>query len=151
MVAAYLVRRRQTPTLAAGVTVAGKKNSDSEYKKKLRPLALAQPDAEEGLACAGTALESSAFQARKKTFLFVGPGTVRLKLEASRAEAERLAKKEPGRYAIGKLGWVTIRFADGDAPPVAMFERWIAESYGLIVGTGAPKKKATAPKRRAKA
>ena len=113
------------------------KTGDGGFERALRPIALALPGAEEGVACAGTALESATFHVKKKTFLFVGPATLRLKLDASRREAEALAKKEPARFQVGAMGWVTLRYGAGDAPPVALLERWIAESHGVIVGSRA--------------
>ena len=42
----------------------------------------------------------------------------------------------PATYGLGKSGWVTARFADGEEPPVDLLEQWIEESYRAI----APKK-----------
>jgi hypothetical protein len=32
-------------------------------------------------------------------------------------------------YGLGKSGWVSAKFADGDKPPVDMLKAWIDESY----------------------
>jgi hypothetical protein len=48
------------------------------------------PDVVEGIACAGTKLESRTFATNAKTFLFVSAQEARLKLDASAAAAKRL-------------------------------------------------------------
>ncbi len=102
----------------------------------LRRVALGYPQAELGVACPGTALESSTVKARDKAFLFmsgVGPSyTVRLKLCQSQSEAMQLAATEPGRYKVGAHGWTTISFSDSEPPPIELMKRWIDESYRAI-------------------
>lgn len=117
----------------------------------LRAAALALPGVEEGVACAGTALESSTFKARGKSFLFLRAKELRLKLEASLAEAVKLAKTSGGACQAGAGGWVKVTFGDG-APPVARLERWLGESYRLMAGAKAltPGPKPRKPKRAAK-
>ncbi len=98
----------------------------------LRRMALQYPEADEGTACT-----KSAFKARNKSFLFVGwddtSYNVMLKLGDSLAEAARLAASEPERYKVGATGWVTATLAHDDSPPQGLFERWIDESYRLLV------------------
>lgn len=107
----------------------------------LRRFALENSDVEETIACEGTVLESSAFQIRKKTFLFlrIAQGTLqaRLKLSQSQSEASVLAAKEPSHYQIGVHGWVAIKFKAGEPLPQNLLERWIQESYFLLAGTRA--------------
>ena len=111
-----------------------KKPTADEAVLTLRSVALGHPGAEEGIACQGTALESSAFRARKKTFLFMGKSDARLKLAASQPEAQKLAKTDPDHYRIGALGWVTVKYSQ-DAPlPVELLTRWIDESYRTVAG-----------------
>lgn len=102
----------------------------------LRMVALSYPQAELGVACQGTALESSTVKARDKAFLFMsgaGPSyTVRLKLCQSQTEAMQLAANEPGRYKLGPHGWTTISFSDSAPPPIERMKRWIDESYRAI-------------------
>ena len=102
----------------------------------LRMVALGYPQTELGVACQGTALESSTVKARDKAFLFmsgVGPSyTVRLKLCQSQGEAMQLAANEPGRYKVGAHGWTTISFSDSEPPPIELLKRWIDESYRVI-------------------
>jgi len=111
-----------------------KKPSADESVMTLLSVALGHPGAEEGIACQGTALESSAFKARKKTFLFMGRSDARLKLAASQVEAQKLAKSDPDHYRVGALGWVTVKYSE-DAPlPVDLLTRWIDESYRTVLG-----------------
>jgi hypothetical protein len=81
-------------------------------------------DVTEGVACAGTALESRSFATNKKAFLFVSKKELRLKLGASVAEAKR------GGVAVGANGWAKIPAAE--APAAAVLRRWIAESHALM-------------------
>lgn len=103
----------------------------------LRTIALRYPLAELGIACQGTALESSTVKVRDKAFLFMsgaGPAyTVRLKLGQSQAEATQLAAREPGRYKLGAHGWTTISFSDSAPPSLELMQRWIDESYRTVV------------------
>jgi hypothetical protein len=110
-----------------------KKNTDGGLEQALGTAALRYPEAEEGIACKGTAVESSAFKARKKTFLFVSAAGVRLKLRESLAEAAKLASKEPGIYTVGSLGWVHAKLGSGECPPFDLIESWIDESHRSVV------------------
>ena len=97
-------------------------------------IALALPDVEQGIACAGTALESRTYQTGKKAFLFVAKKQARLKLDASVEQARKLG------FAAGASGWVMLPL---DAlPPASVAKRWIAESHALASKTGSKVKKA---------
>jgi predicted DNA-binding protein (MmcQ/YjbR family) len=96
----------------------------------LRQAALGHDGVEEGIACAGTVLESATFKVKKKAFLFVNEKNARLRLLASRQEAAQLAKKEPRRYVIGPQGWAKILLAD--PPPLELLLRWLDESYRAV-------------------
>ena len=98
-------------------------------------IARSLPDVTEGIACAGTKLESVTYQVRKKSFLFVSATELRLKLDASVAEAQRLG------FTVGANGWVTARV--DVLPNLAVIRKWIAESHALAGGL----KLAAAPKR----
>ena len=82
-----------------------RKTIGADPAQALRAIALRYPEVQEGIACKGTALESTSYQVRKKAFLFVSgarePCTIRLKLTGSLEEVSGLAKKEPGRYRSG--------------------------------------------------
>ena len=96
-------------------------------------IALALPEVEQGIACAGTPLESRTYQTRKKAFLFVAKRQARLKLDASAEEAKRIG------FAVGANGWVTLPL---DALPAAsVVKRWIAESHALASKSGRRKAK----------
>jgi len=104
----------------------------SKLMQALRTLALRYPEAEEGVACKGTALESVTVAARKKAFLFLRATEIRLKLGESLAEATKLAAKERERCKAGAGGWVVVTVKDGQSPPPGVLERWIDESYRLL-------------------
>ena len=55
-----------------------------------------------------------------------------LKLPDSRAEALEFPWASPTGYGLSKSGWVTVRFPQGDSPPVDLFRCWIEESYRTI-------------------
>src|SRR5215831_1932547 len=105
------------------------------------------PGIEEGIACAGTKLESRTVKVRGKAFAFFGPDTLRLKLGASLAEAQTFAAKSPDACSAGAGGWVAVRFATG-GPPVAVLRRWLDESHALFVGAEGPKAVAKKPAKR---
>lgn len=102
----------------------------------LRSIALALPGVDEGIACAGTALESRTYRVNEKSFLFVSEKTARLKLSASCAEARRLGCE------VGASGWVKLAL-DG-LPAAGVLRRWIRESHALAAGgsgaKGAPER-----------
>ena len=105
----------------------------------LREFALSLPETSEGISC-----NKAAFKAGAKNFFFLGEGegseegafNTMLKLTGSLAEAKKLARSQPGNYSVGGSGWLTARFASGEAPPAGLFDRWIEESYRAL----APKK-----------
>jgi len=106
----------------------------------LRRLALQLPMAEEGIACAGTALEKRTIKAGSKAFLFLGATDAMLKLSDSLAEAEKYAVQEPESCKVGAHGWVTAKIGGArGAVPLDVLQRWTLESYGLL----APRKLAS--------
>jgi hypothetical protein len=104
--------------------------------KALRSFALRYPQAEEGIACQGTALEKHTVKSGGKAFLFVGPTDAMVKLRDSLPDAAALAAKEPARYKVGANGWVKVTFAGPTPLPMATLEAWIDESYRLLAGKG---------------
>ena len=119
---------------------------DARLARYLRTVATRLPEVKIAVACAGTPLESSAYQAHKKTFLFVGRDSFRLKLDDSLDEAQKLADALPAHFHVGALGWVKI--TPGDAPPPPdLLTRWIEESYVLVVPKPKSKPAARAKKR----
>src|SRR5688572_1490587 len=95
---------------------------------RLRAVALGIPGVEEGGSC-----NRVAFKGRTKGFLFVGEEgervVVLVSLDDSLAEARALAEGAPENFKVGATGWVTARFGRGQAPPLAVLERWIRESH----------------------
>ena len=98
----------------------------------LAKAAKALDDVGEGVACAGTVLESKTYTVGGKAFLFLGPKNARLKLADSAQEARALASLSNSSVRIGTGGWTTIGFADGSAPADAVLRRWVVESHGLF-------------------
>jgi predicted DNA-binding protein (MmcQ/YjbR family) len=82
----------------------------------------------------------SALKVRGKTFAWLNldPGrlTVTVKLPVSRDFALCLDFTEPTGYGLGRAGWVTSAFAEGDVVDLDLLKRWLAESYRAV----APKK-----------
>jgi predicted DNA-binding protein (MmcQ/YjbR family) len=68
-----------------------------------------------------------------KTFAYLSvegePFSISCKLPRSGAMALALPNTEPTAYGLGKSGWVSARFPDGEVPPVEMLKAWIDESY----------------------
>jgi hypothetical protein len=105
---------------------------DSKLMQALRKIALGYPEVQEGLVCM-----KAAFEARGKRFLFIGSDdasyNAMVKLRDSLAEAANLAANVPGCYKVGGSGWVTITLSHEKSPPPGLLERWIDESYRLLV------------------
>lgn len=110
--------------------------TDSELVQLLRTVALVYPGAEEGIACKGTALESSAFKVGNRTFLFMNRDYVRVKLRESLAEALQLESKERGRCEVGASGWVKVNFGNEKTLPLDLLKRWVNERYRVVVRSG---------------
>lgn len=114
--------------------VAMKPQTQTESKpmQALRQVALRYPEAEEGGVCT-----RRAFKARNKAFLFMGMDdrsyNVMVKLCEALAEAAQRAVAEPKNYKVGAHGWVTATFAHDQSSPPGLLERWIDESYRLLV------------------
>lgn len=98
----------------------------------LREMALAMPNAEEGVSC-----NNATFQVGGKNFFFLGMQKdqvlLRFKLVDSLEEAQDLAKKDAARYQAGKGGWVTVRLAPTARLPKQRLAKWIRESYRTLV------------------
>jgi hypothetical protein len=104
------------------------------------------PGVTEGIACAGTALESRTLKIGGKAFAFFGPTDLRIKLSGSLAAAKRLAKSRPGSCQPGAGGWTKVTLGPGMLP-LSMLAKWIGESYALM----APPPYGTASERRSSA
>ena len=96
----------------------------------IRKKASQYPNVDEGTACT-----QSSFKTGGKAFLFIGEQGGRYKamfnLKASKAEAAKLAKKEPDNFQAGSGVWVTARFTGEKPLPKKLWQKWLDESYGL--------------------
>jgi predicted DNA-binding protein (MmcQ/YjbR family) len=70
---------------------------------------------------------------KDKTFAYLSiegePLAISCKLPTSSSVALMLPFAKPTAYNLGKSGWVSAQFAEGDALPVEMLKAWIEESY----------------------
>jgi hypothetical protein len=98
------------------------------------------PGVGEGVACAGTVLESRTYTVNGKAFLFVAKKDARLKLTTSAKDART------NGFAVGANGWVKLPL--GELPPAATMKRWIAESHAALGGGKPARTSKPAPKRR---
>jgi predicted DNA-binding protein (MmcQ/YjbR family) len=84
--------------------------------------------------------EHIAIKVKGKVFVFLsGPEdtlNVTCKLPSSGRMALALPFAQPTGYGLGKSGWVTASFKDGDPVPLDRMAEWIEESYRAV----APKK-----------
>lgn len=119
------------------------KRSGDVTRAEVLKAALALPGVERGLACAGTALEAATGTIGGKAFVFVGKKEIRLKLDASMAAFQALAKAEPGRFSAGAGGWVAIKYDADGCVPGATRDVWVGESLALFA---AAKSKPSAPR-----
>lgn len=101
----------------------------------LQRLALEQPGVMQGVACRGTALESITFGVKNKAFLFLRDTEARLKLRTSLAEAVEWSHNHPTWCRVGALGWVTLFLPQAEAFPRELVQKWVMESYHLLVYT----------------
>lgn len=73
---------------------------------------------------------------RGKIFIFVnhyeGAFRVSLKLPHSREFALDMPGAQPTGYGLGKAGWVTFRFKQGDEIDVERLCHWTLESYRAV-------------------
>jgi len=97
----------------------------------LRLVALAFPQSTEDFPWGERAIK-----VRGKVFLFLSRRddtlSLSVKLPVSNAAALELPFAEPTGYGLGKHGWVTARFAAGDAVPLDLIAEWIDESYRAV-------------------
>lgn len=68
-----------------------------------------------------------------KTFAYLSiegePFSISCKLPQSSSAALMLPFAQPTGYGLGKSGWVSAQFSEGDIPPVDLLKSWIDESY----------------------
>ncbi len=113
----------------------------------IRKKAVTFPAVDKGASC-----NQSSFKAGKAAFLYIGPGAkgqgfkAMFKLERSRAQAEKLAQKDPDRFEVGSTSWVTTRFTADKPLAKTIREKWLKESYELAAGSASSKKKSAKKK-----
>lgn len=107
----------------------------AEPEEVLRQYALKFPEATEDHPW-----DHVAIKVKGKVFVFLaGPEdalNVTCKLPSSGRLALTLPFASPTGYGLGKSGWVTASFQDGDRVPLDRMAEWIEESYRAV----APKK-----------
>ncbi len=98
---------------------------------QLLKLALAYPETTEEFPW-----EERVIKVRGKIFLFLGAveGRLRLsvKLPQSFLDALTLPGSQPTGYGLGKAGWVSLWFDEGEAVPMERLTAWIDESYRAV-------------------
>jgi hypothetical protein len=108
------------------------RQTESKPMQALRRIAMRFVETQEGVVC-----QKAAFKAVNKAFFFMGMDdtsyNTMLKLRDSLPEATKIAGKNSGRYGVGANGWVSATFDHRESPPAGLFERWIDESYRLLV------------------
>ena len=91
-----------------------------------------------GLALPGAHLKSpwpghKDLAVNDKTFAYLStegePFGISCKLPQSASVALMLPFCKPTAYGLGKSGWVSAQFAEGETLPVDMLKQWIDESY----------------------
>ena len=104
------------------------------WYETLRAYALSLPEAVEEFPWGHAAIK-----VRNKTFLFLSKEdnlSLSVKLPVSRDFALIFEWAEPTGYGLGRSGWISGRFSDGDEPDLDLLTRWVRESYRAV----APKK-----------
>lgn len=112
-----------------------------KFLDSLREFAQSLPDATEGVACEGTALEKRTLKVLNKAFLFLGTADLMLKLGDSLGGAAELAGEHPETIRAGAGGWVTVKLAGASPVSARTLKSWIRESYDLMATK--PKGKST--------
>jgi predicted DNA-binding protein (MmcQ/YjbR family) len=108
------------------------KNKDlAAIEAVLRDHALGFPETHEDFPWGERALK-----VKKKVFVFMRCGDGRLglstKLPFTRDDALGNDFATPTGYGLGKAGWVSFAFEEGDRIPVEQLKRWIGESYRAV-------------------
>jgi predicted DNA-binding protein (MmcQ/YjbR family) len=106
-----------------------RKQSSDAVLKELRAFGLAYPGAHTKSPWPG----HLDLAVNDKTFAYLSlegqPLGISCKLPRSATAALMLPFVKPTGYGLGKSGWVSASFADGQPIPVDMLKAWIDESY----------------------
>jgi predicted DNA-binding protein (MmcQ/YjbR family) len=106
-------------------------NKADAARATLRKLALGYPGTREEFPWGERVVKVG-----KKVFVFLGMDDgdfgMSVKLPESGSMALMLPFAEPTGYGLGKSGWVSVRFAAKQSPPVDLLAEWIDESYRAV-------------------
>ena len=110
--------------------MAARKRSTKGLASKLRELGLAKyPSAHLKSPWPG----HLDLAVKDKTFAYLSvdgePFRISAKLPHSASAALMLPFTKPTEYGLGKSGWVSAAFPDGEEPPMDLMLAWIDESY----------------------
>jgi predicted DNA-binding protein (MmcQ/YjbR family) len=109
--------------------MARTKNPTDAVLKELREFGLAYPGAHTKSPWPG----HLDLAVKDKTFAYLSvegePFGISCKLPHSGAAALMLPFTVPTGYGLGKSGWVSAKFGEGETPPVDLLKEWIDESY----------------------
>lgn len=107
----------------------GRKRNSDTVLKELRAFGLTYPGAHTKSPWPG----HLDLAVKDKTFAYLSvegePFKISCKLPRSNALALMLPFTTPTGYGLGKSGWVSASFPDGETPPVELLKEWIDESY----------------------
>ncbi len=103
-----------------------------QVSQELRKVALRYPGAYEENPWGELAIK-----VKERIFLFLGRGEsetfgISVKLPSSNGLALSFPFASPTGYGLGKSGWVSTRFEDGEEIPTGLLLEWIDESYRAI-------------------
>jgi predicted DNA-binding protein (MmcQ/YjbR family) len=109
--------------------MARTKHATDAVLKELREFGLAYPGAHTKSPWPG----HLDLAVKDKTFAYLSvegePFSISCKLPQSSAAALMLPFAEPTGYGLGKSGWVSARFPEGQMLPKDLLKEWIDESY----------------------
>ncbi|MEQ9812423.1 MAG: MmcQ/YjbR family DNA-binding protein [Azospirillaceae bacterium] len=98
---------------------------------RVHGFALSLPEATEDLPWGHPAIK-----VRGKTFVFMGNQGPTLSLSVKLPQSSHFALDypftAPTGYGLGRSGWVSASFAEGDTVPLDVLEAWIGESYRAV-------------------
>jgi predicted DNA-binding protein (MmcQ/YjbR family) len=111
------------------------KSLDNPHEMALREWALAYPETHEDFPWGHRVIK-----VKGKAFIFMGHEHgglgLSVKLPHSNAAALMMPFATPTGYGLGKSGWVSADFPEGQKPPMEMLRQWLDESFRAV----APKK-----------
>lgn len=78
----------------------------------------------------------TALKVRNKTFVWLdetdGALSLTVKLPVSRDFALVFDFASPAGYGLGRSGWISCRFGQGETPDIDLLKSWLAESYRAV-------------------